>query len=659
MNSHASDAPSGAATHPLQAVRRHPVLTVLAVLALAIAVLVVMWDWNWLRGPIERQVKARTGREFDIAGNLDVDLGRTTTVRMDAVRFGNAEWSKKPDMALSDRVEFNFELWPALLRREFRIPDLRLTRPRLLLETGPDGTGNWVFGDEDDKPPQFNALWIDDGRLVYVNAKARSDVDIAVASRAPVKGQATPTIALAGGGRWKGNPLTLEGTAESPLELRDTERPYRIDVRASSGRTDAHARGTLLDPLRMRDFDLKLALSGQNMDELYPLIGVATPPTPPYRLDGRLTRTINSRTSSTWKYDGFAGTVGDSDLAGYAHVTTGKRTFLKADLRSRRLDFDDLAGFIGAAPKSGGGEKSNPELQALATKRAASPKLLPDTPYELEKMRAMDADVRWRAARIASPKLPLDDMDAHAFLKHGVLRLEPLNFGVAGGTIRSTIRMDARESTIRTRADIAARGLDLHRLMPDVKLARTAFGKLGGDVAITGTGNSIARMLASADGRIAMGMGQGQISKLLMEYAGLDLAGILRIKLTGDKQIPIRCVHGDFAVENGIMNTRRFVFDTTETLLLGSGNVSLREETLDLTLRPKTKRFSPLSLRSPLYMRGTFKQPSFRPDYARMGLRGAAAAALATVAAPAAALIATTDLGRDQGDACAGAKYGK
>lgn len=653
------DSPASATAHPFDAVRRHPVLSVLAVLALAIGVLVLLWDWNWLRGPIERQVKASTGREFDIAGNLDVDLGRITTVRMDAIRFGNAEWSKKPDMALSDRVEFKFEFWPALLRREFRIPDLRLSRPRLLLETGPRGIGNWVFGDEGGRPPRFEALWIDDGRLMYVDARTRSDVDIKVASRRPARGEATPTIALAGGGRWKGNPLTLEGTAESPLELRNTERPYRMDVRASSGRTHAHARGTLLDPLRMRDFDLKLALSGQNMDDLYPLIGVATPPTPPYELDGRLTRVINSPTSSTWKYDGFAGTVGDSDLAGYAHVTTGRRTLLKADLRSKRLDFDDLAGFVGAAPKSGGGEKSNPELQALAAKRAASPKLLPDTPYELEKMRAMDADVRWRAARITSPKLPLDDMDAHAYLKNGVLRLEPLNFGVAGGNIRSNIRMDARESTIRTRADIAARGLDLNKLMPDLKLARTAFGKLGGDVAITGSGNSIARMLANSDGTVAMGMGQGQISKLLMEYAGLDLAGILRIKLTGDKQIPIRCVHGDFAIKDGIMNTRRLVFDTTETLLVGSGSVSLREETLDLTIRPKTKRFSPLSLRSPLYMRGTLKQPAFRPDYARMGLRGAAAAALATVAAPAAALIATTDLGRERGDACAGSRYAK
>ena len=105
----------------------------------------------------------------------------------------------------------------------------------------------------------------------------------------------------------------------------------------------------MLDPLRLRDFDLQLALSGADMEDLYPLIGVVTPSTPPYQLDGRFTRD-----NTTWHYDNFKGVVGDSDLSGDASVDTGRaRPFLRANLVSRRLDFDDLAGFVGAAPKAG------------------------------------------------------------------------------------------------------------------------------------------------------------------------------------------------------------------------------------------------------------------------------------------------------------------
>ncbi|WP_242102911.1 AsmA family protein [Lysobacter sp. M2-1] len=641
----------------LDALRRHPVRTAFGLFLLGLLIVILLWDWNWLRGPVERIVQARTDREFDIGGDLDVGLGRVTSVRMDAVRFGNAPWSTQGDMATSDRVEFKFELFPALFRRDFRIPDLRLNRPRLRLELGPDGKGNWVFGEPGGRQPQFRSLWVDDGRLQYLDAKGKTDIDIAVASRPAGKAGGRPPIGVEGSGRWKGNPFTLEGTAESPLELRDREQPYRIDLRAAAGATRAHARGNLLDPLRFRDFDLKLALSGQNMEDLYRLIGVALPPTPPYSLDGTLTRAINSPSSSTWKYDGFSGTVGDSDIAGYAHVTTGKRVFFKGDFRSQRLDFDDLAGFVGAAPQAGGQENTNAELQALAAKQAASPRILPDTPYELDKLRAMDADVRLRATRLNAPSLPLDDMDAHLYLKDGVLRLEPLNFGVAGGDIRSTIRMNASESPIRTDADIKLRGLNLGKLIPDAKLTQDAIGKIGGDLNINGTGNSIAKMLGSANGDIAVGMGRGQISNLLMELAGLDIAEALKFMVTKDRKVPIRCAFGDFAVRDGIMDARAIAFDTTDTIIVGNGRISLRDETLDLRLRPRPKDRSLFAFRSPLLVGGTFKDPSFRPDMARVGLRGAIALTLGSIAPPA-ALLATLELGPGEDSTCGG-RYAK
>ena len=258
----------------------------------------------------------------------------------------------------------------------------------------------------------------------------------------------------------------------------------------------------------------------------------------------------------------------------------------------------------------------------------------------------MDADVRLRAKRIDTRALPVDDMDATLALKDGVLVLKPLDFGVADGTIRSTIRMDARERAIRSNADIRATGLVLSKLMPDsVKLGQTAVGKVGGRVVFTSQGNSIAQLAANADGDAEAGMGAGKISKLLMEFAGLDLAGILKIKLTRDEQIPIRCAYGDFAVADGVMTPRALVFDTSETRLNGSGRIDLRNERLDLTIKPKTKKFSPLSLRSPLYIEGSFKKPDLRPDYTRIGLRAAAAAVLGGAAAPA-ALVATADLGQ-------------
>lgn len=641
------------------AVRRHPWLVALGILLVALAVLVALWDWNWFKGPIERQVEARTGRSFEIGGDLDVDLGRVTRISAERVRLGNAGWSKEPTMASTDRIEFGVRVWP-LLQRKLIVPNIHLARPDVRLEKAAKQGGNWRFastGDDGESTwkVQFRRLWVDDGHLVFLDPATKTDIDVAVDSLAQGDGQTAPPIAVEGNGHWKGNRFTLRGTAESPLDLQDPDSPYRIDAHAQAGATRAHARGTLLDPLRLADFNLALALSGKDLDDLYPLLGIALPPSPPYQLDGRLTREIEGKLT-TWHYDDFSGKVGDSDLAGDASVATGgARPYLRANLVSRKLDFDDLAGFVGGAPDTG--ESTNPELAELAARRAASSRLLPDTPYDLAKLRAMDADVRWKAHRIQAPKLPLDDMDVHLLLEGGLLELQPLNFGVAGGEVRSDIRMDARESPIRTRADIAARGLDLGPMLPDVELAQEAIGKLGGDIVLAGNGNSVAAMLGSSDGTAVVGMGKGQVSNLVMELAGLDIAESLKFLVQGDRKIPIRCAFGDFSVADGVMSTNALAFDTTDTIIVGEGTISLRDETLDLVLRPRPKDRSLLSLRSPLIVEGTFKDPGFHPDYGRVGLRSAIALVLGNIAPPA-ALLATLELGPGEDIACGG-KYAR
>ena len=63
------------------------------------------------------------------------------------------------------------------------------------------------------------------------------------------------------------------------------------------------------------------------------------------------------------------------------------------------------------------------------------------------------------------------------------------------------------------------------------------------------------------------------------------------------------------------------------------------------------------ALRSPLIIGGTFKDPSFRPDFKRLGLRGATALVLASITPPA-ALLATIEVGPGEDSGCGG-QYAK
>jgi len=637
-----TDAPSS----PQPGKDRLRLLEILTASVLLVALAVLLFDWNMLRGPIEKRVSQATGREFHIYGDLDVDLSMTPRIRVAQMRLGNIPGAIEPQMASVESLDFRLHL-RELMDGDIVLSEVRLSQPRLLLEKNSKGEPNWIFKRSDREWPTIRQLSVDEGTLTFRNPRTRTDMDFVVRSGDPAADARHAPLLIDGSGRYKGNAVEVDGRIESPLVLEDPARPYRIDLRGRAGATRASAQGNLTGPLQMQGYDLKFGLSGPNMALLYPLIGVAVADTPPYRLLGQLTHQ-----PKVWHYRDFTGKVGDSDLSGDATFETGgARPKLTADLVSRRLDFDDLGGFVGAPAQTSPGETASPEQKKQAAALRASTRVLPDDEFKLDKLRNMDADVKLRAQRIIAPSLPVEAMAVHLYIDDAVLRLDPLSFRVAGGDINSRIRLDARKNVIASSARIQAQGLQLPKLFPKEELTENSAGRIGGTLNLAGNGNSVARMLANADGDIALTMGTGRISNLLMEYAGLDIAESLKFLLGKDKTIPIRCAFGEFDVADGVMTSRALAFDTTDTVILGEGTIDMRDERLDLRLKPQPKDRSFFALRSPLLVTGTFKDPSFRPDVKRITLRGLAAAVLAGLTPPA-ALIAVYETGPGKDVVC-------
>jgi hypothetical protein len=115
------------------------------------------------------------------------------------------------------------------------------------------------------------------------------------------------------------------------------------------------------------------------------------------------------------------------------------------------------------------------------------------------RLRAFDADLRFKARSIISRDLPLDNMVVHLKLKDGMLVLAPLDFGVAGGHVTSQVRLDARQNAIRTTVEATASNLEAKALLPALKRSPGSAGKVGGRAKLAATGNSIAAMAGSAN----------------------------------------------------------------------------------------------------------------------------------------------------------------
>jgi uncharacterized protein involved in outer membrane biogenesis len=193
--------------------------------------------------------------------------------------------------------------------------------------------------------------------------------------------------------------------------------------------------------------------------------------------------------------------------------------------------------------------------------------------------------------------------------------------------------------------------LHLNQLFPAVETTKSGLGKISGQFNLKGRGNSVAQMLGSASGDMAMLMGKGEISNILLEYMGLDGGEIIKFLLRGDRNVQLRCAAAAFDVKQGLMTSRAIVLDTSDTVINGHGRVSLANETLDIILDPVPKDRSILSLRSPLRIGGTFAAPSAGPDKAALAGRVGIALVLGAIN-PLLALAATVETGPGQDANC-------
>ncbi|EML1600160.1 AsmA family protein [Burkholderia sp. KCJ3K979] len=465
------------------------------------------------------------------------------------------------------------------------------------------------------------------------SAPAAAAASGASGAAAPAK-PSGPTYAfgLKVDGRYKNVPISGTGKVGGVLAIQDTSQPFPLQADVKAGDTRLAIVGTLTDPRHLAALDLRLWLQGTSMSHLYQLTGITLPDTPPYATEGRLIGNFKPN-ASTFRYENFNGRVGGSDLGGtLTWAQREPRPKLSGELVSNLLQFSDLAPVIGA--DSAASKKKRGD-----TTRQPPDRVLPVAAFRTERWSAIDADVKFTGRKlIKSADLPITNLYTHILMQDGVLTLEPLQFGVAGGTLATNAHLDGSRTPLKGRFTLAARHLKLKQLFPTQKVMQTAFGEINGDASLSATGNSPAALAATSTGEVKALITNGRISRLLMEAAGLNVANVVYEKLFGNRDVNINCAAIDFVATDGMLDPKVFALDTDDALINVDGPINLRDESLDLKIHPHTKGFRIFSLRSPLYAKGTFKNPKVGVDAGALALRAGAMVGLGLIN-PFAALI--------------------
>jgi hypothetical protein len=616
----------------------------------------MLFDWNLFRAPLSSRLSEHTGRPVSIDGDLRVNLGRFIRISANQVRFGNATWSRDPDMLRFERIDITVDALE-LLHLRLALPEITLVQPAIALERNKQGEGNWHFNtvansvalSTGSSVPSFGRLVVEDGRLTFRDPAKGIDITTKIATAVGKADKNKDRIELHGRGTIRNHPLRFDVTGASILTLRDSAERYPLQGTLVVGGTTLSFNGTMQDPAQLTGADLAISVRGPSLGEALPLFGIPAPQTPPYRIAGRL-----GKDGEVWSAQGLSGEIGATDIAGQLRFDDrGNRLQIAGNLASRQVDYKDIGPLLGLPPLGVIAKPLSVNQQRDAAAYRADTRIFPDAKLQIDQIKNVDADLQYRADKIDGAGIALQNINLKLHLKDGVLALQPLDVAIAGGRMTADVAIDTKRASVRTNYDLRLTGFDLAQLSGGLGAEKALAGSVRARIKMIGDGDSVRASLASANGEVSLVVDGGQISELGTRLIGLDIAKSLGLAITGDKQVPIRCIVVDAPVRTGLIEPKIFVVDTAVSTITGEGAVDLGQETLKLTLQAHPK--SPtLSVRSPIEVGGTLKQPTLRPEVGPVAARAGGAIVLGALLSPLATILAFIDPGMTHDSDCSG-----
>lgn len=640
-----------------------------AVVALLVALVVGVvsgeWlGWPFLTRPLEALLSETLQRRVRLSPIVADPGGPARALkvhflgglRMEApqLEIASPVWSTAPHVLLARDVSVEMrysDLWQVRRGEPLRIKHLQARELDSHLERLVDGRASWQFGptqmagDGRAKPlslPQFDELKVNSGTVRFRDRQRDIDVDVRLSLAAALQLTAT--------GHYHQVPMTLvlSSTDVMPL-LADASVTASVPVQleATLGRASFSFEGRAADALHLQGMKGRFVLKGPSMAAVGDPLGVTLPTTAPFRAEGLL-----ARQTSTWHVVIDKATVGASQLNGaFTHDAGRKVPMLAGRLSGQCFMLTDMGPALGTTPAVAAPTASAPAAAVVLTNQAkVHGKVLPDRPFDLAALRAMDANVLIDIGEVdlnTPYLLPLRPMRAHLQLAGGILTLRDIQTRMGSGQLSGDVRLDGRGTTALWDTQLRLDRVRIEQWLRQEgtnKAPRFISGQLSGHAALQGQGRSTADILSTLHGTARLELSDAKVSHLDLEKAGLDLADILGLMIKGDDMLPVHCAVADLVAQDGVLRPRVMVLDTTVSAIWVEGSLSLASEALALRAVVMPKDFSLASLRMPLQVSGTLANPVVSFDTGTLGLKLASSLLLGLVN-PLGALIPLLDPG--------------
>lgn len=582
-------------------------IAVIAAAIIAAFILIALIAPNFIPEAVYREriieaVRASTGRDLKIAGDIDLSIFPTLRVKASGVSLSNAQGFGSDQFASMKQLEAGVKLLP-LLGKKVEFTRFILVDPTIALEIDEQGHNNWTFESTEGKGEKKAA----EPEKTAEPAKSKGGAaigDVNLGKIELVNGLVTYADRQKGE-HWEARNINITVTLESldkPLEVDGAAvwkgRKVAVELNADNPRGLMTAAGSALKLKVNSDlFDVKFDGKGAS-DKAMTVTGAAD-------LDVKSVRDLIAWVGEPLaKGDGFgplklSGNVsyGDGKAAfenakikfdniegeGAINIdTTGDKPYLKGALK---VDTLDVTPYMAKDTKSEVAPSSGDAASGAAP--AQGDKGWSTAPIDLSSLRAANADFNFEAKKVLIDKIKLADSVIAAQLKNGILNVDLSKLSLYGGTGLAKIKLDGSTNVPKIATDLNFQSIAVEPLLTDA----ASFTRLSGTgnltLNITATGTSQKAMAQSVGGNGSLKLTDGAIKGINLAAMVRNISGAFVTGPGSTQQTDFAELSGTYQIVNGVLANKDLQLLNPLLRIAGAGTADIGARTVNYTVVPK------------------------------------------------------------------------
>ncbi|MDR3568109.1 MAG: AsmA family protein [Syntrophobacteraceae bacterium] len=302
--------------------------------------------------------------------------------------------------------------------------------------------------------------------------------------------------------------------------------------------------------------------------------------------------------------------AGGTKVAAQLAISYGSaRPVVRGTISGDNLDPKDLARALPEEAR----KVFSPKTEALGG-RAGEKGILSRAPISLEGLRAADGHLVVALGDLHVGKASCKQFQATVDLNEGRLLLSPVNTRLAGGSIEGRVEFDGQKSPARVRAVIHARQVDLEQLASLGGFHSLFEGKSDIDYDLASEGESPHDFARNVRGRINIAMGGGTVKARVIANTATALLSALIPGASGREEARVNCLAARFTVVGERMQSSGILLDTGAVTAMGTGDVDLGHNTIDMVVNSRPKVPIVGSFTPALRISGSLANPHFSVD---------------------------------------------